>query len=165
MENLQKRLQQYANDTLDGLKQFSEHPIKYPARALKEIVEDYWDLALAAASGLAIVYYGKDKDSIDLQSFLVGLSPLASMAAGYVMHLKERDKAIVRSARNAGAVIGTMAITVGVSDLDKNKILSIAYLLEGLGGLGYSGYAEFVRRQLPKIGTTPLNTGTLENHI
>ena len=41
---------------IDGLREFSEHPVKYTL----DIVKDYWDLGIAVGCGLAWTQYGNE---------------------------------------------------------------------------------------------------------
>ena len=156
-------LQQTSQYAMDGLREFSEHPIKYSSRALKEFVTDYWDLGLAIASGLAWTPYGKDIYNPELQPYVAGLGPIVSMAAGGWMHLKEAEKAGDRVTRNGLSFLATLGF--GNSSLSSGKLdlLSVANGAVGVVSTSAASFMEIMRRT--KSNTNSTKIATLENQI
>ena len=57
-DNLAKNLERLRDYTAQGLEKFTEHPIKYSADSIKDLVKDYWDLAAAVVAGLTLADVG-----------------------------------------------------------------------------------------------------------
>ena len=54
MLNLLQRLQDISKYSIDGLREFTEHSVRYSARSLRDFVTDYWDAGAAVASGIVL---------------------------------------------------------------------------------------------------------------
>ena len=161
MKDLLQRINQYA---VDGLRDFSEHPIKYSSKALIDLVKDYWDTGLAVASGLAWTPYNKEIYSPELQPYIAGLGPIVSVATGGWMHLREDEKAADRAARNFLAFLATMGL--GNSTLSSGKF-DLVSTLNGIMGIGSASSAAFMEwmRRISQTNTNPAIVGPLEYKI
>lgn len=71
--------------TQDGLREFSEHPIKYTGKALGDLVKDYWDFGITAFGGYLVsqsviqndMFFSDYNESIGSSMFIVGsLAPV-----------------------------------------------------------------------------------------
>ena len=80
LQNLGRYVQEYVQYAGDGLKEFSNNPVKYSSKALKDFVENYWDAGIAVASGQAFTPYGANL--LGEYSLLVGAFGLIASEIG-----------------------------------------------------------------------------------
>ena len=124
MKDLSQRISQYV---VDGLREFSEHHIKYSSKSLKDLVNDYWDAGIVVASGLALTQHG-DNLYGDYQFSVAFLGSILSLTGGII-----RD---VGGIKNWGTVppndysfyrniyAGLATIAISVDNLPKSPDIS-----------------------------------------
>lgn len=88
MDNYFQKLRSYVSE---GVKEFSENPVKYAEEAIKDFVKDYWDLGVACFGGYLLSRY---------DSGLGGLMYFSSLLSPFMFNLEERKNNEIRGARN-----------------------------------------------------------------
>ncbi len=81
---MKKALANLREQTITGLREISEHPIRYSARAIGEFVRDYWDLGVTAFGGYLFSKTGADLDLFGNCDMLAGIGLFGfGVLAGY----------------------------------------------------------------------------------
>ena len=177
MLNLSQRLQDIRQYSIDGLREFSEHPTKYLIKAGKgfgedvgRLVKDYWDAGVAAGSGLALTQYGNNLYG-DYQLIVALLGSALSATGGFIRDrggiknfLRGEDYEALSFGRNMFAGFSAIAIGAEYEHGSLFKVTPNTFLEAFL--LGVSGVAEYLRRttpvQVPQINS---NGTSLEQSI
>ena len=166
MKDLSQRISQYA---VDGLRDISEHPIKYSSKALKDLVKDYWDAGVAVASGIVLSPAGNGFYGSLFDGSYTSLSLEQKLQIGSVGALISLAGAGIRDAGSSGMrnfYAGLSAILIGIDSSVEGPVAEEA-LMKIIDALSVAGFVvmEYARRKnMTKVsGASSASNVALEN--
>ena len=124
---------------MDGLREFSEHHLKYSAKALTELVKDYWDFGLAVATAAMWTDYGNEMIGDNLRLYLTIAGASGSLA---VPLLTKNEDRIMRNAFGSG---GTYFTLYGLESAN-DYVVKVFSILGGATMFALAGFFEYSRK-------------------
>ena len=171
---MKEKLQEISQYAMDGLKEFSNHPVKYSSKALKDLVRDYWEVPVVATAGFAFTPGGDDllnklfegyKSPGLFQSFYLASSiGLAGLMGGSI-----RDRVLHyipghRDSRDRNLFAGLTAFLIGIDLGAENPRFVVELGMKLTEAASFAGFALWEYERLnPNI--VPQNIRPLEESL
>ncbi|MBI2101176.1 hypothetical protein HYT53_01060 [Candidatus Woesearchaeota archaeon] len=145
LQNIGKYVQEYSQYARDGLIELFEHPVKHTSKALKDLVQDYWDAGLGVLTGLALTDSVRELigDQAVISLYIGGT--LVSLGAPQLMFMVKQENEVTRTVRIGRNAMLEFDVIYTTSPYSTNHPMYVVSLF------AFATLFEYIRR----VGKTP----------